>query len=344
MCLSTTLKTIIKPANYYLLVFSCLVFLISPVVSAHHSHASLDRNNIQLHKGVVTKFSWKMPHVFLGVNAPNSEGKVVEYFIELLHPPGMKEKGWSRDSFKPGDLITWEGAADKNPNRYYSGLNWAEKGDGSRLTMDGSNTAPVQPSTDFTGLWVRDTARFGYTYRPVPEWPYTDYAMSQVNNFSELQNPQLDCLDPGPPKSTILPYPIQIERPDSETVILDYEGADHTRVISLNSELVLGAPSKLGQSRGWFEGDVLVVETDNFVADDWGSYTGVDSSDQKHLLERFSLVSDGMGLRIEITLTDPVMFKAPVTIDYYMKKLADRELVKVECTVENSRLYINAGL
>ncbi len=334
----------IKSANYRILMLSWLVLLISPIASAHHSHASLDRNKIQLHKGVVTKYSWKMPHVFLSVDAPNAEGKVVEYSIEMLHPPGMKEKGWRPDSFKPGDLITWEGPADKNPNRYYSGLNWAEKSDGSRLTMDGSNDAPVEPSTDLTGLWVRDTVRFGYTYRPRADWSYTDYAQIQVDNFSELQNPQLDCLDPGPPKSTTLPYPIKIERPDAETIIMDYEGADQTRVISLNEDLPSVQPSKLGQSRGWFEGDVLVVETDNFIADRWGSYTGVDSSDQKHLLERISLVNNGMGLRVEMTLTDPVMFKAPVTIDYYMKKLADRDLVKVDCTVENSRLYIDAGL
>lgn len=344
MCISTELKALYKPANSCVWVISWLLIFVSPMVNAHHSHASLDQNNIQIHKGVVTKFSWKMPHVFLSVNAPNSEGKVVEYFIELLHPPGMKEKGWTRESLKPGDLITWEGPADKNPNRYYSGLHWAEKSDGTRLTMDGSNSAPIHPSTDFTGLWSRDTARFGFTYRPLDDWPYTDFAQVQVDNFTELQNPQLDCLDPGPPKSTTLPYPIKIERPDSETIILDYEGADHTRVISLNGELLAVEPSILGQSRGWFEGDVLVVETDNFIADRWGSYTGVDSSDQKHLLERFSLINDGMGLRVEMTLTDPVMFKAPVIIDYYMKKLADRELVKVDCTVENSRLYINAGL
>jgi len=87
-----------------------------------HSHASLNRNNIQLNKGMVSKYSWKMPHVFFRVNAPNSEGKVVEYFIEMLHSPGMKEKGWNRDSFKPGDIIIWQGPADKNPDRYYSGL------------------------------------------------------------------------------------------------------------------------------------------------------------------------------------------------------------------------------
>jgi hypothetical protein len=333
----------IMPVWYAAFGFTCISFLSSPFASAHHSHASLDRNNIQQHRGVVTKYSWRMPHVFISVEAPNLEGQVVEYNIEMLHPPGMKEKGWSSDSLKPGDIIIWEGPADKNPNRYYSGLNWAEKSDGTRLTMTTTDVAKVEPSIDLTGVWVRDTPKFGFTYRPIPDWPYTDFAQAQVDNFSELQNPQLDCLNPGPPKSTTLPYPIKILRPDNDTVILDYEGADHVRTIPLSTEFVAGEPSQLGSSRARFEGDVLVVETSNFIADRWGSYTGVDSSEQKHLVERFSLIDDGLGLRVEMTLSDPIMLKAPVTIDYYMKKLADRELVKIECTVENSRLYIEAG-
>jgi len=324
-------------------VVSSVLVIFSSVVMGHHSHSSLDRNNIQLHKGVVTKYSWSMPYVFLRIDAPNNNGEVVEYSVELLHPPGMKANGWNADSFKAGDVITWEGAVDKNPNRYYTGLIWAEKNDGTRFSMDGEANETVLPSVDFTGVWVRDTAKFGFTYAPVKDWPYTDYGQNLVDNFNELQNPQLDCSNPGPPKSTTLPYPVKITRPDKNTVLIDYEGADQVRKIYLNSELEPGEASQLGHSKGWFEGDVLEVEASNFVADRWGSYTGVDSSAQKNLVERFSIINNGFGLRVEMTLTDPVMFSAPVVIDYYMKKLADRELVKVACTVENSRLYIDAG-
>ena len=79
------------------------------------------------------------------------------------------------------------------------------------------------------------------------------------------------------------------------------------------------------------------------IADRWRSYTVVDSSQQKPLVERISLFDDGFGLRVEMTLTDPIMLKSSVTIDFFMKKLADRELVKIECTIENSHLYIEAG-
>ena len=34
--------------------------------------------------------------MFLKVRAPNKEGKVVEYSIEMLHPPAMAKRGWKK--------------------------------------------------------------------------------------------------------------------------------------------------------------------------------------------------------------------------------------------------------
>ena len=47
--------------------------------------------------------------------------------------------------------------------------------------------------------------------------------------------------------------------------------------------------------QGVVQGDELVVETTNFAADRWGSHTGIDSSEQKHLVERYSLGNGGLG-------------------------------------------------
>jgi hypothetical protein len=327
-------------------VVSALMSLALMQVShAHHSHASLDRNNIQQHRGVVTKYSWRMPHVFIQAEAPNPDGKLVTWSIELLHPPGMKDRGWSRDSFKPGDTITWEGPVDKDPDRYYAGLHWAEKADGTRLLND-TSTVPVvtvEPSTDLTGTWTRDTKRVGFTYYPPEDWPYTQKGKELVAQFEETQNPQLDCEDPGPPKSTTLPYPIVISRPAADTFVFDYDMRDQQRVIKLDQDIVVGEPSKVGQSTGRMEGGVLIVETTNFSADRWGSFTGVDSSAEKHLVERYSLTDGGMTLRVQMTLTDPVYLSEPVEIDWYLRKLADRELLPVNCTLESARLYIEAG-
>ncbi len=136
---------------------------------------------------------------------------------------------------------------------------------------------------------------------------------------------------------------MKISRPEAGVFVLDYELRDQQRVFRLDQEVPPAPPSKVGQSRAWMDGDALVVETTNFVADRWGSHTGVDSSEQKRLLERFTLIEGGMTLRVQMTLTDPVYFTAPVEIDYYMRKVADRELVPATCSLESARFFIEAG-
>ena len=59
-----------------------------PAANAHHSHANLDNNDIRQHTGVVTRYSWRMPHVFLQVQGTNQAGDLVNWSIEILIPEG----------------------------------------------------------------------------------------------------------------------------------------------------------------------------------------------------------------------------------------------------------------
>ncbi len=323
------------------LVFSLLY---GGIAAAHHSHSTLDLDDVRVLTGTVTKYGWQMPHVFLKVMAPNLEGKIVEYSIEMGNPPSMAREGWGKDTLKVGDVITWEGAHDKNKNRAYASATWVEK-DGVRIGTDGNDVdATVVPSTDFTGVWTRDDpGGFKPHYLPPTDWPYTPFAQGLVNAFDEATNPALECIDPGPPKSTIIPYPHIISRPNESTILIERDMLPVAREVHLDRNHPAGEPSTVGHSIGWFEGDVLVVETDNFIADRWGSHTGVDSSDQKHLMERYSLINDGMGLMVEITLTDPVYLTEPVTFTHSWKKLPDRGLVQAPCTLESSQLWLEGG-
>ena len=323
-----------------LLLFLCIF---SWNINAHHSHASLNPNDIQTHRGVVEEYGWGMPHVYIKVSAPNSSGEIVVYNIELLHPPGMLQRGWDKDSLKEGDQITWEGTADYNPNRYYSGLNWAEKVDGTRLAMT-AQLMEVTPSADFSGLWMRDLRGERPFYTPPEDWPYTDIGKEMTANFNENNNPQVSCINPGIPKATILPYPMQITRPNTETFVFTYELREHQRTVVLNQAKTQGVATVLGSSVSQMEGDTLVIETDNFKSDRWGIHTGVDSSDQKQLVERFTLLEDGKSLDIMMVVTDPVYLTEPVIIDYHMKKMPDRQLIQTPCTLESARFFLDAGL
>ena len=331
----------VKEINSLQVGFFLILLVQLSSVSAHHSHANLDRNKVIVNKGVVVKYGWSMPHVYLKVDAPNPEGKIVRYSIEMIHPPGMLERGWTRRSLKKGDLVTWSGARDRNPDRYYSGLNWLEKSDGTRLTLKLTPDV-VTPSKDFSGLWSRHLS-VPKRYLPKDDWPFTALAKENIANFDSSQTPLTDCVNPGPPKATILPYPMKIIRNNDEIMTINYEGRDMPRTIYFDQSQPAGEPSILGHSVAWFEGEELIIETDNFVADRWGTYTGVDSSDQKRLIERLSLSDDGLAITIEMIVTDPVYLTEPVTIMHKVRKLADRQLVQVKCTSESAKMYLTGS-
>lgn len=99
----------------------------------------------------------------------------------------------------------------------------------------------------------------------------------------------------------------------------------------------------MGYSVGHFEGDEFIVETTNFIADKWGTHTGINSSEQKQLVERFSLSDDGLFLMVEITVTDPVYFTEPVVFNHRWRKLAEREVIQAPCTMESALLYLKGG-
>jgi hypothetical protein len=324
-------------------VLSCSLYMGAAI--AHHSHATLDPNDVRILTGTVTKFGWTNPHVFIKVMAPNPKGEMVEYGIEMNNPPSLVRLGWSKNTIKTGDVMTWEGPHDRNKDRAYSGATWVEV-NGERLTTSGSSNISVNvtPSTDFSGIWTRDDpGGFKPNYLPPTGWPLNATGQAMVDAFNENQNPALECDDPGPPKSTILPYPHRITRVDDTTILIERDLLDTPRVVHLDRNTPTGEPSLMGYSVGWFEGDVLVIETSNFIADRWGSQTGIDSSEQKHLLERYSLIDGGLGLKAEITLTDPVYLSAPISFDHFWKKLADRDLVDAPCTLESTKLWIEGG-
>jgi hypothetical protein len=310
------------------------------VVLAHHSHANLNREDVRVYTGVVAKYGWNMPHVYMKVQGVDPAGKVVDYVIEMGNPSSMVKQGWSKTTFKPGDRITWGGAHDRNPSRHYTGLTWVEREDGSRVGRLDTDDSSLQASTDFSGLWKRsDPGGFKPHYAPPEGWAMTAAGQEIVDSFHEDQNPIIECINPGPPKSMLLPYPIQFSRPDEKTIVIERELMEELRYVHLDRDAPAGEPSRIGHSVGWLEGDDLVVETTNFLADRWGSHTGIDSSDQKHLLERYTLSEDGLALSVAITITDPIYLAEPVTFSHHWVKIADRDVVQAPCTIESSALY-----
>ena len=84
-------------------------------------------------------------------------------------------------------------------------------------------------------------------------------------------------------------------------------------------------PGRNGYSSGHWEGDTLVVETDNLV--DQVDQRSTSHSDQATIVERYQLDGkDAQGRRIlavEMTMTDPVFYTKPVVIDQALGRGAE---------------------
>ena len=78
---------------------------------AHHSFAAqYDPQKPVTLKGTVTKIEWTNPHARFYIDVPGTDGKVVNWNLELASPNYLKRAGWSSGSLKEGDAVTVEGS------------------------------------------------------------------------------------------------------------------------------------------------------------------------------------------------------------------------------------------
>jgi hypothetical protein len=345
-------------------VVAILLAIAAIPVDAHHSHSTIDNNKPIEFKGTLTEFRWRSPHVYLKIDSIQADGSVVNYTIETLNPTALSKVGWGKEIFAPGDKVTWAGHHDKDPDRAYASLDWVEKiGDQRRFTterelapyLDEHNITleqylglePTQPATRVgEGIWSRigkSGGRFPPIRSPRKDWPYTELAAAEVAAFSEDDNPLNNCEWPGFPKSMFGPINTKFEWLDDKTIMVDLDLAPEGRLIHLDPDTPAGEPSKQGHSIGHFEGDELIVETTNFLPSKWGIYTGVNSSEQKRVVERYWLSDGGMRLNVEMQVTDPVYLTETLTITHQWGKIANRPIVKAECSLDNANYYLTAG-
>ena len=87
-------------------------------VAAHHSFAAeYDQNKPISVTGEVVRLDWTNPHARVAVDQKTDDGKTVHWDFELGPPTALMRRGWSRNSLKPGTVVTVNGFLAKDePN------------------------------------------------------------------------------------------------------------------------------------------------------------------------------------------------------------------------------------
>ena len=124
---------------------------------------------------------------------------------------------------------------------------------------------------------------------------------------------------------------------------MDYEFYGVRRVVHMNLQTHPDdfVPSDYGHSIGWMDGDALVVDTAGFRAAKWGIGDGLDSSEQKHVTERYVLKDEGRIMEVTYTVTDPVYLAEPFSRTHTKRLVPGYVITPFEaCDPEAARMHL----
>jgi len=169
-----------------------------------------------------------------------------------------------------------------------------------------------------------------------PQFEYTpEAALEKLDRQQRgYEDPEARCHLPGVPRALDQPaglYPVQIIQ-DERYVALLHEAMHDVRIIPTdNSPHPENYWAWDGDSRGRWEGDVLVVDVSNFNGRTWLDMAGNFVDQNEHVLERFTLL-DPDTILYEATVTDPTVFVRPVEYRFTLKRVpAEQQILEYSC-------------
>jgi hypothetical protein len=120
--------------GYFLAIVAGL-FVFSVSLSAHHGASVYNSARLTTLKGTVVEYKFMNPHTELTIDVKDAAGKIQRWSVEANSLVSMSRLGWTREMFKPGDLITVTGNATKN-GTYAMRLRSVLAPNGKLYTMD----------------------------------------------------------------------------------------------------------------------------------------------------------------------------------------------------------------
>ena len=166
------------------------------------------------------------------------------------------------------------------------------------------------------------------------EIPYLPAALEKRNanraDWVKL-DPEVKCYMPGIPRATYMPYPFQIVQ-SADNILFTYEYASTSRIVRFNTEEKSPAPAWMGWSVGRWDGETLVIEVTDHMAETWFDRSGNHHSDALKVTERYTAI-DANTLQYEATIDDPNTFSKPwkMSMPLYRRREPNVQLMEYKC-------------
>src|SRR5580700_9880575 len=167
--------------------------------------------------------------------------------------------------------------------------------------------------------------------------PYQPWAAAKrAENFANraAADPLNKCYLPGVPRIAYMPFPFQIFQ-TPEFVAITYEYVHASRTVHMKNPKHLDDISFwMGDSRGHWEGDTLVVDVADNEPSTWLDASGDFHSDALHVTERYTRTSPDT-LLYQATVEDPKVYTKPwkISMPLFRHTEKNAQLYEYECHV-----------
>jgi hypothetical protein len=196
---------------------------------------------------------------------------------------------------------------------------------------------------DLNGIWARpyvsDMARSGRNQEGPGELPFSEAGRKNFENYDPSKGDYTgSCLPFGLLRSMNSPDPVQFIQTEDHLALL-YEQNSWFKAIKLDGkDHSIGQPLWFGNSVAHWEGDTLVIVTNEFNGKTRLDTLGHPHSDQMVTTERFTRL-DEERLEYEVTINDPVYYTKPWTNKRIFLQQDAFELIEYSCEENNVSVW-----
>ncbi|MSO83965.1 MAG: hypothetical protein EXQ53_11845 [Acidobacteria bacterium] len=319
--------------------------------TAHHSMSEFDRRVVTEVEGVVSRISWKNPHIMLEVTGTDQSGVKAVWTLEGGAVSAQRRRGLTGDRIAVGDVVRVAGFPSTRRDRYLQvnhvllpdGVEllvggareprWSGRSAGSAVVVDTKKAAAVLGDSLFR-VWSQGTGAWFFAGRS--NYQLTPSAAAAVAKWDDIaDNPLIKCVAPGMPGLMGNPYPMAFVQVGRD-IELRFEEFDARRRIHMDGNVARPADvarSPLGYSVGHWEDKTLVVDTSRI---NWPYFdrAGAPQTQNVAINERFTVVQDGNRLDYVMTVNEPASLVKPFVWNAYFVWKPGEAINPYECTLE----------